>query len=393
VAVLPLTHRPGDAELEVLAEELTEEITRELAQSSYVQVIAAGTMAALRGKPVDYQALGRELHARYLIEGKLQRAGEDVRLTVQLIDADAVSMVWSPRFVRKVADIAASPEEFPVAVATQLGEQIVQIEMKRAMTKPGPFSGWEHLMRAEAYFSRFGADSLRSTVEEARSAIAAAPDLGLAHAMLASALGMVAKNYGEGVDDVLSREIHAHIERAIQLDGDNPTVIARLVLAYHDLDDGETGLRLARRAAQMYPNAAHARAGLGLSYFSLGRIPDAIQVLEEEDRLIPRSASLALLGVCYWLEGRPGEAEIYVDRSLALHPNWGIALKWKAVLAAHKGEEAAAHDIVRRLLKAEPPKSVDQHVRQVFRFPLLGERLAGAAAILRRLLEETGGDG
>jgi TolB-like protein len=159
VAVLPLTHRAGDENLELLGEDLTEEITRELTQSAFFKVIAAGTMAVWRGQPVDYRALGRELHARYLIEGKLQRAGEDVRLTVQLIDAEAASVVWSPRFVRRAADIVASPEEFPVAVAAELGEHILQIEMNRVMTKPGPFSGWEHLLRAHAYEARPGLDS------------------------------------------------------------------------------------------------------------------------------------------------------------------------------------------------------------------------------------------
>ena len=73
VAVLPLTHRAGDKEMEVLAEDLTEEITRALARSHYFKVIAAG--AAWRDRVVDHQAVGHQLRARYVIEGKLQRLG------------------------------------------------------------------------------------------------------------------------------------------------------------------------------------------------------------------------------------------------------------------------------------------------------------------------------
>jgi TolB-like protein len=392
-AVLPLMHRAGDEELEVLAEELTEEITRELAQSPYFNVIAAGTMAAWRGKPIDYRALGRELQARYLIEGKLQRAGEDVRLTVQLVDADAARMVWSPRFVRKAADLAASPEDFPMAVAVQLGDHIAQVETNRAMMKPGPFSGWEHFLRSSAYFSRLGSDSLSRGIEEAREAIAAAPELGLAHAALAAALGTRANNFGEGVGDALHREILAQIERAVHLDGDNPTVLARLALAYVALGDGEASLRLAQRAAEMCPNGATAHGALGLAYFVLGRTADAIAALEQRERHTPSSvqSTPALLGACYWLEGRPGEAEAAIDRALALHPNFDIALKWKAIMAAHRGDEQSAREIVKRLRDAEPTRSIDQHARQMFGYPRLRERSTEAVAILRRLWNETEG--
>jgi TolB-like protein len=393
IAMLPLTHRAGDGDLELLAEDLTEEITRELAQSAFFKVIAAGTMAVWRGQPVDYRALGRELHPRYLIEGKLQRAGEDVRLTIQLIDADAASVVWSPRFVRKAADVAASAEEFPVAVAAELGERIVQIEMNRVMTKPGPFSGWEHLLRSHAYESRPGLESAYRAVEEARNAVAAAPELGLAHAVLAGSLATYAAAYGEGIDDALGHEIRAHIKRAVELGGDNPTVIARLVATYRALGDGETSLRLARRAVELYPHAGYTRFALGLAYFALGRTADVIATLGERDppaadaRL---SSWFALLGACYWLEGKPSDAEAAIDRALALHPDWDLALTWKAILSADRGEQEAARDIMRRLRDVDPAKSFDLHVRQMFDLPAGRERFAGAAAILWGLWDAEG---
>jgi tetratricopeptide (TPR) repeat protein len=349
-------------------------------------------MAAWRGKPVDYRALGRQLEARYLIEGKLHRAGEDVRLTVQLIDADAASMVWSPRFVRKAADIAGSPEEFSVAIATQLGEHIVQIEMKRAMTKPGPFSGWEHLLRATAYSARPGSDSNLKAVEEARNALKAAPELGLAHAMLAIALATYASTYGDGIDDALGREIRAQIKSAVELDGDNPTVIARLVGAYRVLGDGQTCLRLARRAVELYPNAPHTHFALGLAYFTLGRTADVIATLGERDGFAPdafqRAAWLALLAACYWLEGKPQEAEAAIDQALPLHADWDLALTWKAILSAKRGEQQVGRDIMRRLREAEPTKSFEQHVREIFDFPIGRERFDGAAMILRQLWDD-----
>jgi TolB-like protein/Flp pilus assembly protein TadD len=395
VAVLPFTHRAGEEDMQDLAEDLTDEITRELAQARYFEVIAAGTMAAWRDKPIDYRALGRELDARYLIEGRLQRAGEAARLTVQLIDTATGRMLWSQRIARKLADIDAAPEEFPLSVAAELGEHILQIETSRAMGKSGPYSAWEHLLRSMAYAARSGTESTRRATQEARHAVAAAPDLGLAHAMLASSLSSRIADHGEALDETLSREIQAHISRALQLDGDNRVVIAWLAPAYLGLGDAETYLRLSRRAVELYPHSPASHHLLGDAYMALGRTADAIAAYTQQDRLTAfyyyfGFHALSQLGWAYILEGRRDEAEAAIDRALALHPEFHAALKWKAILLAHRGEEQAALATVRRVREVEPTISIDQHVRQMMPIPRLDERSAEHVATLRRLWDATG---
>jgi TolB-like protein/Tfp pilus assembly protein PilF len=396
VAVIPFAQRAGDEELAVLAEDLTEEITREMAHQLFLEVVAASTMSAWRGKAINNQALGRELDARYLVEGKLQRAGEDVRLTVQLIEADTSKMVWSSRTTRRLTAIAGSPEEFPGSVAAEVGERIIQIEASRAMAKPGPYSGWEHVLRARAYMARHGSDSVHRIIEEARLAVAAAPDFGFAHAILALALAELTVTYGERLDDARSHEIQAHVQRAMQLDGDEPTVIQTLINAYIGLAERETALRLARRAVALYPNSPFSYHVLGIAYLALGRTADVIAALTRQDCLTPvdltRYLALAELGICHLLEGRPEEAEEMIDRALALHPDFHVALKWKAIVAAHRGKEAEAIATVRRLRDVEPTMSIDQHVWQIVQHPKLAECTTEEVATLRRLWSVIGGN-
>lgn len=395
VAVLPFTHRGGGESIEILAEDLTEEITRELARSHYFKVIAASTMAAWRGSAIDIQALGRQLEARYLIEGKLQRVAENVRLTVQMIDADTASMVWSPQFICKEVDIATSPEEFQILVASRLSKHIVQIEANRAMTRPGPFSAWEHVLRG-VFWLRAASNGMRSAVEESRHAVSAAPDFGMAHAMLANALAGHAKQAGEALGDAQIREIRDHIKRAMQLDGDNPATLSHVSHAYIYLDDVETGLRLASRAAELDPNSSQAQVTLGLAYFWLGRTAVAIATLRNLDRLAPDDSidrgGLGVLGVCLCLEGRPAEAEEALNRALTFNPDFSFALKWKAIVASQQGKEQAARAAVRQLREAEPGKSIDHHLRTATALPFDHQRGRETATILRRLLEETGGE-
>jgi TolB-like protein len=393
VAVLPFTHRGDDVGMEILAEDLTEEITRELVRDRFFKVIASGTMAAFRGKAVDYRMLRQELEARYLIEGKLQRIGEEVRLTMQLIDADMASMVWSPRFVRKAADITASPEVFPVQIASQLREHIFQIEANRALTKPVPYSGWEHILRVEAYMAQLGPDSIRSAIEEARRAISQAPDLGIAHAMLARMLGASANMRGEVIGDALIREMRSHITQAMQLDGDNPATLCWLGDAYIFLGEVDAGFRLTHRASELDPHSSHVQNALGFAYFYRGHTADSIAAYSNPSRLSPDDSihrtGLANLGISLCLEGRPAEAEAALERALALIPDFPTALRWKAVVAAQQGREQAAIAAVRLLRKAEPDRSNDQFLARM-RLPFDHPRQNEIVAILRGLLEETG---
>jgi len=392
VAVLPIASRGDD--LEFLAEDLTDEITRELSRSHYFKVTAAGIMAVWRGKQVDYRVLGREVGARYLAEGKLQRAGENIRLTMQLIETSTGSVPWSKRFIRKADEVEETPEEFAAAVVAELGEHAVQVEINRAMKKSGPYTGLEHVLRAMAFISVPGLETNRKAVSESRQAVAIAPDLALAHAELAANLSSSVTTQGEVLDDALRGEIRTHAARALELDGHNPLVIGILVTAYWALGDGETCLRLARRRLKMEPNSTRAHNILGIAYMILGRTSEAIAAYEQLNRLTPddlfRHSALSSLAICYLAEGRMDEAEDMLDQSLALRPDYHTALKWKAIILTERGDEEGAHAAVIRLKEAEPDKTIDHHIRQIRALTgRLADSLAEYIETFRRLWAAT----
>jgi len=392
VAVLPINFRGGE-EMEFLAEDLTEEITRKLARG-YYDVTASGIMAGWRGRQVDYQEIGRTTGAMWLIEGKLQGSGSTVRLTMQLIDMETGNQPWSMRFLRKAEDMEGSLEEFAASVASEVMAQTTLITTQRVLSKPGPYSGWEHCLRSLAFQARMaGSESLRRALEEARNAVAAMPDLGLAHAQVANVLALQLTMRGAEIDDAMRREIRTHADRARQLDGDNPIVMGYLVSAYAVLGDGESALRLGRRLVEIAPNTTTSYLYFGFANMAVGRIRDAIAAYERQDRLSTHDAgrygTLSNLGRCYLLEGRVDEAEETLDRSLALNPDYPSALKWKAIAAARRGDEEAALATIRRLREVDPEMTLDHHVRQMLFYRDTAGQLADPVATLRRLWAET----
>ena len=389
VAVLPVGCRSGDSELEVLAEDLTEDITRELAHNGHFRVIAAGSMAAWRGKPIDHKDAGRQLEARYLVEGKLQRSGKDTRLTVQLIDGNSGNVLWSTRLVTEAEGAEFSADTLPVAAAAQFAEQIVQREQTRAMAKRAPFSAWDHIFRSAAQSLRPDQASARQAVEEAKLAVAAAPDIGLAHALLASALAALPEAQGSKPDAEQIREIQTSTRQAMRLDGNNPSVLMALAGAYKGLGEYEICLRLARRTVDLWPNSPLSYLILGNSYRLLGRTAEAVAAYRKQDRLSPfdssRNVALTCLGECLLAEGQPEEAEEALDRALMLDPEYPAALEWKAIVADQLGKEHAALDVMRQIRSAETAAPLDQHVWQIARDEHLHDRAAAHVATLRRL--------
>jgi len=395
VSVLPITPRGGGEELQFLAEDLTEDITRELARGTHLKVTAARVMAAMRGRDFDYRSLRAELGASYLVESKLQKSGDAVRLTLQVIETQAGQMVWSKRLDRSVDEIETAPEQLARAAASELIVNLMEVEIGKAMTKPGPLTGWEHTLRANAYFAKLGSESARKAVEEGRQAVAKAPDLGLAHGILAVALAIRRTAEGEEIDDDARNEIREHVRRAMQLDGENPAIIASLATPYVALGDNDTAIMLARRAVELDPVSPFALLFLGFAQVAAGQTGDAIVTLLRLDHLTShdfvRYSAFGYLGMAYLLDGKPDQAKQAFDRSLALHPDYHVTLKWKAITAARLGDEELALDTVRRLREAEPAKTIDQHVRQMMVYKGLGERLAEPVATLRRLWDATEG--
>jgi TolB-like protein/Flp pilus assembly protein TadD len=395
VAILPFTYRGNDADIETLAEDLTQDVTREVANSSFLRVIAAGRMGSWRGRGLDPAALAREFGAKYVIEGKLHRANEQVHLGLQVIDGINGRMLKSARFSADLADVTASPESFPMEIGTEMCVQLEQIEMKRAMGKSGPLSGWDHLLRSMAYQSSGGTESYRRGLEEARLAVALTPDLGLAHAILAAMLGAGVGVLGQEWTEELSQEAQFHARRALQLDPDDPQIICWLGEYYTSLADGEAALRLGRRAVALYPTSPKSYFSVGGACLVLGQTKEAIDALTHQDSLTPndntRPMSLSCLGMAYFLEGRSTEAGAPIERALGLRPDLGMALKWKAIVAADLGNESEAIATFQRVREVEPDITLEQHVWQLEQFQNIAGRKAEAIAILRRLWQMTSG--
>jgi len=217
VAVLPFTNLSGDRQQDYFSDGMTEDITTELSRFSELVVIARNSAFQYKGKAVDIRQVGRELGARYVLEGSVRRSGDHVRIAAQLIDAMTGAHRWAERYDRKVHDAFAVQDEMACTIVATLAAHVNRAEAERALLKPpAAWEAYEYYLRgAEAYFLHLTRRTKASLYDARRlleQSLAIDPDYARAAVMLARTHGYA---YFEPLDgDYLNP---AALDRALEL--------------------------------------------------------------------------------------------------------------------------------------------------------------------------------
>ena len=150
IAVLPFVNLSSDQEQEYFSDGLSEEILNQLAQIGELKVTARTSSFSFKGKNADLRVIARELDVRYVLEGSVRTAGNQLRITAQLIDATDGSHVWSRAFDRERNDVFAIQEEIAMAVSETLSVALDVGAMARARGGTTNLEAYDRYLRARA---------------------------------------------------------------------------------------------------------------------------------------------------------------------------------------------------------------------------------------------------
>ena len=191
VAVLPFANIPGNDVTGRLAGGLTEDIITDLSRYSTIDVIAHNSTETYKGKAVDVRQVGRDLNARYVLEGSVQREGDKIRVTAQLIDAASDAHLWSERWDRPSKDFFAMQTEIADQLGSRLGGfgVIDKAEREAARrSRPGNLTAYELYLAGRSESARSTPKNNKNAIELCKKAIAADPTLARASTELSGAL-------------------------------------------------------------------------------------------------------------------------------------------------------------------------------------------------------------
>ena len=149
IAVLPFKNMSGDPDQEYFADGITEDIITALSRIPSLFVIARNSSFAYKGKAIDIRQIGRELGVRYVLEGSVRKAGQRLRITGQLVDAETGSHLWADRFDSVLEDVFDLQDRVTTAVAGAIEPSMTQAEIRRANRKPTEnLQAYDWLLRA-----------------------------------------------------------------------------------------------------------------------------------------------------------------------------------------------------------------------------------------------------
>ena len=302
IAVLPFTNMSQDIEQEYFSDGITEDIITELSRYRELFVIARNSCFAFKGQSVKVQDVGRELGVGYVVEGSVRKAGNRMRITAQLVEAETGNHIWAERYDRDLEDIFDVQDEVTQAIVAVLPVRLHGAVLERATRKPvESLNAYEHLLRARWRWTQ-DATEIEPVIEELKVAIGLDPGYARAYAWLAHAHSQSIFSQGHSHAEEVRHARH-YAEKALKADEQDAFVHAIAGLSYAICGDHMLAKSHSDRALALNPNEFFAIFVRGIVLNYAGNPGEAIDWLQKSRRLDPQAPDFYLEPVieCYYM--------------------------------------------------------------------------------------------
>lgn len=375
VAMLPLLVMNGAENGDGLAAGVTSEVIGALSRLPGFFVIAFGSTWAYRGEPRDPRSVSAELGVRYVVQGSLLRAGQRVRIMVELVDAPSRKQLWSESFdiALTLADLIDLQHEIASGIAGRLQPRLLSAERLRNRAKaPETLEAWQLVHRARPAYvtNESGAESMALL----KRAIELDPGYVEAHALLGQQLSFMSVVK----DPRYAEPARAAIDRALALDPDNELALMASGMSLINLGQYEAALACCERAVELNPNLANAWAHLGFA--TLGARKDGNAGLIHIGRafaLSPRDEAAHLWyhlqAPCFAQAGDVRAAAEATAKSVRHYPGWFFSWLCRAQYLALLEDTAGTHQAWMEAKRRYPPLTLDLYRRMAQFSPLSAE--------------------
>lgn len=349
IAILPFTNMSGDREQDYFADGLTEDLITDLSKISGLFVIARNSTFTYKNKTVKIDRVAEELGVRYVMEGSVQRAANQVRINAQLIDSTTGGHVWADRYDGNLDDVFSMRDQIIqkiiTALSVKLGDQ--ELESMDRVETDSP-AAYDALLRGREYYRLFTPDALVKAIPFLENAIELDPDFARAHAVLAAVYWGICNNAwaeqaGMSYADC-DRKTSQHLAEAMK----NPTPLAHRIAArqheYHNR--WKEALGEAEKAIALDPNDPNGYQAMSALLVNLGRAAEGLEQIKKAMRLDPQTDYLWRFGYAQFHMERYDEAAETMYRATRRNPDFDWNYLLLAAAYGHLGREQEARQAV-----------------------------------------------
>jgi len=364
IAVLPFANLSGDPAQDYLADGLTDNLVDALAQNPGLFVIARNATLNYRGKAVAPQAAAKDLGVRYVLEGSVQKSGDRVRVTAQLIDAINDNHLLSQKYDRDLTNLFALEDDLSLQIAGALDVQLRGGTIARGMAHDTRnLEAWESLVKATQTYFRFNPADAREAQRLAQRAVDLDPNY-------LAAWQFLAFTYFDQADLGWVQDRIAALNRARQLNDKvlqldpasaGPYWLRARLEMLPDLPeyDPEAALRDARKSVELAPNDDPSHWTLGVVLFLLGHFDEAAAEFATTLRLNPHPYiwESGFHAVALSATGHYKEAVAEIEGEIAAQPKNPFGLSFRGRIEAFAGHYAEAARWFERAHEVDPASS------------------------------------
>jgi adenylate cyclase len=356
IAILPFQNQSDDASREYLADGLTQDVIHSLGRFSALTVMSWNAVSIYKGAAAQPGEVARALAVRYQVEGSVRYAGDQMRVSAQLVDSQG-RVLWSARYEETPADVFALQDRLTREIAGALAIRVTELEQRRVSTKPpASFDAYDYLLRARPALQRPSRAGIVEAREFLRQAIALDPRYAAAHSALGETFHVaISMGWAESPDDYWKR-VETHAGDALRLDESDVRariLLARRYIAYNHYAEAQAQID---RAVAINPSDADALAGRGNILMWLGETDAAMESLKLAQRIDPELNDFDrfALTLAYYLKLDYAAAIQQAELNLRKNPEARFNQAVLAAAYAQAGRSADAARVVADIQRLDP---------------------------------------
>jgi len=361
IAVLPFTNLSGDPEQEYFSDGITGDIITALSRSPDLFVIDRASTFSYKGKPIRVEQVSRELGVKYVLEGGVQKAVGELRVTAQLVDATSGAELWAERYERPLRDVFSVQDELVRRIVTTMGLQLVLWDRAGLQTlrRTDNLEAYDYDLRGWEYFWMLTREDNPKAREMWEKAIQLDPKYAEAYAGVGFTYYFETLYQWSDGSQALD-QAYQWAQKAIAVNDSEP--LGYMLLGNLDLSKRryDQAISEGQRAVALAPSSTDGYFWLARILVYSGRPTEAVVAAQKGVRLNPRNPVLCLtqLGLAYLSMGRFKEARSIFEETFAKVPNQPAGYMLKAIADVELGRNDDARAEAAEVLRLSPHYSL-----------------------------------
>jgi TolB-like protein/tetratricopeptide (TPR) repeat protein len=343
IAVMPFVNESGNAEVEYLSDGMTETLIKSLSNLPNLNVKPRSSVFRYKGKDTNLQTIGKELNVQAILNGRVAQRGDQLTLSLELVDVQKDSVIWTEQYQRKTSDLVSLQSEIARDISTKLKSKLSGAEeTKVTKTATADPEAYQAYLKGRYYWNRRTAENLKKAIEQFKIATDRDPNYALAFVGLADCYVVLNEYAGVPTRETVPRA-RSYAERAMSLDPQLGEPHATLAWANESLWQWAEAEKEFKRAIALNPSYPTAYHWYSIFLRNMGRYDESATIITRAHELDPLSSVISVN--VSRLDQLQNNHAASIENSLKiieLDPNFGAAYQYLALSYLKLGRNAEA---------------------------------------------------